>query len=176
MIPLIYHNLTEILHGGEGWLWYEQLSPAGPITVQWGSGLNCMLAKQNVLLVNSRHELYHSLFRIPCLYLPNDTGFIHKWQTWHVTVWIMVIMIIVINVRAKKKTLLKLWDDTCRCELGTEDWAVHRVILSNEYIHWWIFGTLQKGLPAHSWSCHSSHWNCTPMILGSWESWITRLP
>ena len=33
-IPLIYHNLTEIWHGGEGWLWYEQLSPAGPITVQ----------------------------------------------------------------------------------------------------------------------------------------------
>ena len=31
-IPLIYHNLTEIRHGGEGWLWYEQLSPAGPIT------------------------------------------------------------------------------------------------------------------------------------------------
>ena len=45
-IPLIYHNLTEIRHGGEGWLWYEQLSPAGPITVQWGSGLNCMLAKR----------------------------------------------------------------------------------------------------------------------------------
>ena len=122
-IPLIYHNLTEIRHGGEGWLWYEQLSPAGPITVQWGSGLNCMLAKENVLLVYSRHELCHPLIRIPCLYLPNDTGFIHKWQTWYVTVWIMVIMIIV-----KKK---KLWDDTCRCELGTEDWPVHRVILSN---------------------------------------------
>ena len=60
-IPLIYHNLTEIRHGSEGWLWYEQLSP-GPITVQWGSGLNCMLAKQNVLLVNSRHELYHPFF------------------------------------------------------------------------------------------------------------------
>ena len=36
----------------------------------------------------------------------------------------MVIMIIVINVRAKQ-----LWDD--RCELGTEDWAVHRITLSN---------------------------------------------
>ena len=43
-------------------------------------------------------------------------------------------------------------------------------------LHWWRFGTLQKGPPPHSWSCHSSHWNCTPMILGSWECWITRLP
>ena len=88
-VVLICHNLTEILHGGDG-DWHEQLAPAGPITVQWGSGLDCMLAKQNVLLVYSRHELYHPLFRISCLYVPNDTGFIHKWQTWHVTVWIMV--------------------------------------------------------------------------------------
>ena len=76
-----------------------------PTTVQWGSGLDCMLAKQDVLLVYSRHKLYHPLFRTPCLYLPMTRA-----------------------LSTSDKTL-KLWDD--RGELGTKDWAVHRVTLSN---------------------------------------------
>ena len=63
------------------WLWYEQALPSCSHNCPMGFRPGLMLAKQNVILVYSRHELYHPLFRIPCLYLPNITGFIHKWQT-----------------------------------------------------------------------------------------------
>ena len=44
------------------------------------SGLHAGQAKRSPGLLdsNSRHELYHPLFRMPYLYLPNDTGIIHK--------------------------------------------------------------------------------------------------
>ena len=128
---LAFHSSTTLWRKScRWWLWHQQFSPAGPITVQWCSFMDCMMAKQ--------------AFSWPPVF-----------AQWH-GLYTQVTNMAYHCMNHGNNDL---------CELSTDDWAVHRVILSNDALmDIWHF-TEGTPYPIHEASIHPTDWKCTPMIL-----------